>query len=130
MVKDALENNKWTTFIFGGLLAGTYQQYFHLWDVVQAVQLTLGVSDQQAWTPNASGKFTIKSTYYRFLLGSVTFEPHKRLWKSWASVKVKIFIWMAILKLCWTFDRLARRGLHTQIDVFSVTKRRRTRETS
>ena len=42
--------------------------------------------------------------------GSVTFEPWRRLWKSWAPNKCKIFLWLAIRNRCWTADRLAKRG--------------------
>jgi hypothetical protein len=44
-------------------------------------------------------------------LGSITFEPWKRLWKSWAPPKCKTFLWLAMLKKCWTADRLQKRGL-------------------
>lgn len=38
-------------------------------------------------------------------------NQYKRLWKTWAPLKVKLFLWLAIWKRCWTADRLARRGL-------------------
>jgi len=41
----------------------------------------------------------------------VTFEPWRRLWKSWAPGKCKFFIWLAIINRCWTVDRLTCRGL-------------------
>lgn len=44
-------------------------------------------------------------------MGSMTFEPYKRLWRTWAPLQVKIFIWLATWKKCWTADRLQRRGL-------------------
>jgi hypothetical protein len=46
-----------------------------------------------------------------FFLGSITFEPWKRLWKTWAPPKCKFFIWLAIRNKCWTADRLQKRGL-------------------
>jgi len=42
---------------------------------------------------------------------STTFEPWKRLWKSWAPGKCKTFLWLAIRDRCWTADRLQKRGL-------------------
>lgn len=33
------------------------------------------------------------------------------MWKAWALLKVKLFIWLAVWNRCWTADRLARRGL-------------------
>jgi hypothetical protein len=44
-------------------------------------------------------------------MGSISFEPWKRLWKSWAPPKCKFFLWLAIRNKCWTADRLRRRGL-------------------
>ena len=44
-------------------------------------------------------------------MGSITFEPWKRLWKSWAPGKCKTFVWLAIRNRCWTADRLEKRGL-------------------
>lgn len=43
--------------------------------------------------------------------GVVTFEPHKRLWRSWAPLKAKFFVWLVVWNRCWTSDRLRRRGL-------------------
>jgi hypothetical protein len=44
-------------------------------------------------------------------MGAITFEPWKRLWKSWAPPKCKFFLWLAIRNKCWTSDRLEMRGL-------------------
>jgi hypothetical protein len=49
------------------------------------------------------------SAIYRQQL--ISFEPWKRLWKSWAPQKCKFFLWLAIRNKCWTADRLRRRGL-------------------
>lgn len=43
--------------------------------------------------------------------GTITFQPRRMLWKSCASPKCKIFVWLAIQNRCWIADRLARRGL-------------------
>jgi hypothetical protein len=44
-------------------------------------------------------------------MGAIIFEPWKRLWKSWAPLKCKYFLWLAIQNKCWTSDRLEKRGL-------------------
>ncbi|GJN38304.1 hypothetical protein PR202_gb27333 [Eleusine coracana subsp. coracana] len=41
----------------------------------------------------------------------MTFEPWRRLWKTWAPQKCKFFLWLAIKNRCWTADGLARRRL-------------------
>jgi hypothetical protein len=63
------------------------------------------------WIHSSSGQFSSKSCYKAFFLGSITFEPWKRLWKTWAPPKCKFFIWLAIRNKCWTADRLHKRGL-------------------
>jgi hypothetical protein len=42
---------------------------------------------------------------------SITFEPWRWLWKSWAPDKCKIFLWLAIHNRCWIAYRLAKSGL-------------------
>jgi len=49
--------------------------------------------------------------YKVFLYGSIQFEPRRRLWKSWAPTKYKMFLWLAIKNKCWTADQLTKRGL-------------------
>jgi hypothetical protein len=44
-------------------------------------------------------------------VGASGFGPWERIWKSWAPGKCKFFLWTAALNLCWTADRLARKGL-------------------
>uniref|UniRef100_A0A0A9DF12 Reverse transcriptase zinc-binding domain-containing protein n=1 Tax=Arundo donax TaxID=35708 RepID=A0A0A9DF12_ARUDO len=44
-------------------------------------------------------------------MGSTNFGPWKRVWKTWAPLRCKFFIWLAINNRCWTADRLAKRGL-------------------
>jgi hypothetical protein len=44
-------------------------------------------------------------------MGSITFEPWKRHWKSRAPPKCKTFLWLAMQNKCWTADRLQKRGL-------------------
>jgi hypothetical protein len=55
--------------------------------------------------------FTTKSCYQAFFRGSIIFEPWRRLWKSWAQPKCKMFLWLAIRNKCWTADNLEKRGL-------------------
>lgn len=86
-------------------------QFIQLCDVVAQTALSSTERDHHVWMPEHSGEFTSKSAYERFHVGGITFEPYKRLWKSWAPLKVKIFVWLASWRRCWMADRLARRGL-------------------
>ena len=52
-----------------------------------------------------------QSAYDAYFLGTIRFAPWKRIWKSWAPMKCKLFIWLATNNRRWTSDRLAKRGL-------------------
>lgn len=110
-IKDALQQNNWMQDIIGGLPVLVTWQFLLLSDVLSLVNLQSGDNDLHTWTPCPSRVFSSKSAYQRFFVGGVTFEPHKRLWLSWAPLKVKIFIWLAAWRRCWTSDRLTRRRL-------------------
>ncbi|WVZ83279.1 hypothetical protein U9M48_030445, partial [Paspalum notatum var. saurae] len=81
-----------------------------LWDVLENIILSQD-PDMHVWRLDASGSFSSKSCYKAFFLGAITFEPWKRLWKSWAPPKCKVFLWLALRNKCWTTDCLAMRGL-------------------
>ena len=67
--------------------------------------------DLHRWRSEASGVFSSSSAYRCYFAGSITFEPWKRLWKTWAPGKCKTFLWLAIRNCCWTADRLQKRGM-------------------
>lgn len=69
------------------------------------------VPDQYRWKLTQSGVYTSKSAYAAFFVGTIKFAPWKRIWKSWAPLRCKFFIWLAFINHCWTSDRLAKRGL-------------------
>ena len=62
------------------------------------------------WNLEANGTFSSKSCYRAFFVGSISFEPWRRLWKSWAPEKCNAFLWLAIQNKCWTADRLVMRS--------------------
>lgn len=110
-VNEAMQDLRWVGDIAGGLSVPAILDYLELWDTLENVQLLENQPDQHLWTPESSGTYSARSAYARFFVGSSGFEPYKRLWKSWAPLRCKIFLWLAMLNRCWTADRLARRGL-------------------
>lgn len=110
-VADGLRDNSWTKYIIGGLPVLASWQYLQLREIVTQQQLLPDTPDAHQWLPSSTGIFSTKSAYLCFFNGSVRFEPYKRLWKSWAPLKAKIFAWMALLNRCWTAERLTKRGL-------------------
>ena len=43
--------------------------------------------------------------------GSMTFHGHKVIWKTWAPLEIKIFLWLAFRRRHWTGDRRLRHRL-------------------
>jgi hypothetical protein len=68
--------------------------------VVQEIQLVSGVADHHIWTLSPSGTYSSKSAYDRFFIGVVNFEPADHIWKTWAPLKCKCFLWLAAQKQC------------------------------
>lgn len=94
-----------------------------LGDCLREVVLT-EEDGQHIWRFDASGSYSTKFVYRAYFTSSVTFEPWRRLWKSWAPGKCKFFIWLAIRNRCWMADRLACRGL-SHLEKCSLVRSRR-----
>jgi hypothetical protein len=109
-VCEALQDHTWVRDIRSALGLNGLVEYLQLWDTISSITLNT-TEDVHLWKFEASGVFSTKSAYRNFFVGSFTFEPWKRLWKSWAPGKCKSFVWLAIRNRCSTADRLQRRGL-------------------
>ncbi|WVZ76816.1 hypothetical protein U9M48_024747 [Paspalum notatum var. saurae] len=96
-VSQALTNRRWVADIQGALTV-------QLWELVEGFTLQPALSDQHIWKITSSGQYTSKSAYNTFL-GSV------KTWKTWAPLRCKFFIWLAIKNKVWTADRLLKHGL-------------------
>lgn len=110
-VQDAIQNNSWTRDISGGLSVLAVWQMIQLGEALAQLTLDANEKDQHCWLPESSGHFTSKSAYERFHTGAIAFEPYRRIWRTWAPLKAKVFLWLASWRRCWTADRLQRRGL-------------------
>ncbi|GJM86847.1 hypothetical protein PR202_ga02745 [Eleusine coracana subsp. coracana] len=110
IVEQALTDRTWVRDIQGGLSIYGLIEYLILWDLIEEFILTNEV-DRHCWKHDNSGIFSSKSAYKLFFNGSITFEPWRHLWKSWAPPKCKMFLWLAIRNKCWTADQIAKRGL-------------------
>lgn len=108
---EALQGGAWLRDIVGGLSTLATWQFLLLWDIINDMHLTPDQLNARLWTPCPSGTYSSRSAYQRYLAGGIDFEPQNRLWRSWAPLRFKIFLWLAYWKRCWTADRLARRGL-------------------
>jgi hypothetical protein len=77
-----------------------------MWDI----QLS-DPGDTMIWRWYADGKYTPRSTYRALHLGSHTIPGCKRIWKTWAPLRVRLFLWLAMRRRIWIVDRRLRHGL-------------------
>jgi hypothetical protein len=94
-----------------GLSVSVLVEYLQLRNLVDGVVLQPDIADQHIWRLSAHGTYCSKSTYDAFFVGSISFVPWRRVWKTWALLRCKFFVWLAIKNRVWTADRLAKRGL-------------------
>ena len=109
-VAEGLPGRAWVRDIAGALSPAALIQYVELWRMLQSATLSAG-PDVLRWKWTESGVYSAKSCYLALFHGSTTDAPWKLTWKTWAPLRIKIFIWLALQDRCWTADHLARRGL-------------------
>ena len=109
-VAEGLPGRAWVRDIAGALGPAALIQYIELWRMLQNATLSAG-PDVLRWKWTESGVYSAKSCYLALFHGSTTDASWKLTWKTWAPLRIKIFIWLALQDRCWTADRLARRGL-------------------
>jgi hypothetical protein len=82
--------------------------YLHLWDLISNVELQPGIEDKHIFSLALDGKYSAKVSYEGVFLESSSFGHYKRVWKSWAPLKCRFFLWQFGLQL--------RRGVGQLID--------------
>jgi hypothetical protein len=110
-VAQALNNSVWASDIKGALTVPVLLDYFRIWDLLDRVVLQQEVQDHFRWKLTQTGTYSSKSAYEAFFVGSIKFVAWRRIWRSWAPLRCKFFIWLALKGRIWTADRLAKRGL-------------------
>jgi hypothetical protein len=111
-VHEALTARKWAFDIQGALTVGVISEFLHLWDILLNFELQKEMNDNHFWRVAANRKYSVKVACESFFLGSISFEPFQRIWKTWALPKCHSFLWLAAHKKCWTTDHLARHGMN------------------
>jgi hypothetical protein len=114
-VRQGLTNRQWTWGI-SGMSTAAITEFLDLWEATADEILR----EQQGrtvwrWTPD---KYSAKSAYKMLHTGSISFRGHTFIWKTWAPLKVKIFLWLSFRRLHWTNDRRARHGLEAREECF------------
>ncbi|WVZ62593.1 hypothetical protein U9M48_012327 [Paspalum notatum var. saurae] len=126
----AVHNQTWVSDIRGVLSVRVLSEYLLIWELVDNIVLQPEIPDQHKWKLSQTGSYSSRSAYAAFFEGLVKFGPWRRVWKTWALMRCKFFIWLAQHKRCWTADRLAKRSLPTRRPAPSVIRLRRQLTTS
>ena len=61
--------------------------------------------DRIIWRWTADGNYSAKSAYNMLHAGSMPFLGHRLIWKTWAPLRIKIFLWLIFRRQHWTGDR-------------------------
>jgi mannosylglycoprotein endo-beta-mannosidase len=115
-VAEAMENNQWLNDITEELTVEEGAQCIRVWEAIDTVQRDDTRPDHIIWKGSATGDYTPRSTYEMLCKGSTSWSMSSPVWKSFAPVKCKIFIWLALKYRLWTSDRRARHGLQEHTD--------------
>jgi hypothetical protein len=105
-----LLNRSWTQAISGGLTDVDLAECLNLSAAVENINLS-DRPDKTVWRWTPDGTYSAKSAYTSLHVGVIKFRGHSLIWKSWAPLRVKIFLWLAFKKRQWTNDRRAWHGL-------------------
>jgi hypothetical protein len=71
---------------------------------------------------STNGLYYAKTAYEGFFLGTISFTPWEKIWKTWAPAKCHFFMWLAAHNRCWTTDVWRAVAFLTQSVVLCVTK--------
>lgn len=96
-VAQALANRTWVSDITGTLTVQVIVEYLQIWHLVDGMVLQQDIDDHHIWKLSNTGVYSSKSACEAFFTGAVCFAPWKRIWKSWAPLRCKFFLWLAIL---------------------------------
>ena len=124
-VRQGLTGRQWVCAIAGGLSVPAIADYLSLWELTEAIQLS-DQPDRTIWRWTPSGSYTTKSAYNMLHTGAIKFRGHRLIWKTWAPLRVKIFLWLAFRRRHWTGDRRLRHGLDAREQCYLCDQARET----
>jgi len=101
----------WARDITGPLSIQAMEQCNVFWDRLADFPLAPDSDDELSWKWTASGGYTASSAYFALHNGATQLNGADRIWKTWAPLRVKFFLWLAVKHRHWTSDRRLRHGL-------------------
>jgi hypothetical protein len=109
-VAEVLPNRTWIQQIRGGLSVPAISDYLHVRNATRDVVLD-DSPDRLIWRWASDGNFSVRSAYEALHQGSHPPPGCSMIWESWAPLKIKLFLWLALRRWHWTADRRRRHGL-------------------
>lgn len=110
-VRQALDEGSWVHDFEQNISFTALLQYMHLCQAINTVDRDPSRPDSFTWPRSPTGSYTAKSIY-DYLCSELDRSPTAKCnWKSWAPLKCKLFVWLALQYRLWTSDRRARHGL-------------------
>jgi hypothetical protein len=82
--------------------------------------------DKLIWKWTADGKFSVRSAYAALHFGSHPIPGCDLIWETWAPLRVKLFMWLALKGRQWTADRRRRHGLQANEHCFLCDQQEET----
>ncbi|XBI06650.1 hypothetical protein VPH35_134643 [Triticum aestivum] len=114
VVQEGLLSHAWTMDITGEMSTDELAQFIRLWEVLIEVHPIPDQEDMAVWEWCVDRKYTAASAYKMFCEGGIWFQSYRGIWKSWAPLSCKIFMWLAVQYRVWTSDRRLRHGLQEE----------------
>ena len=74
--------------------------------------------DKLVWRWTADGTYTASSAYRMLHHGTTSSRGHRLVWKTWAPLRVRIFLWLALRRRHWAANRRGRHGLEARDTCF------------
>lgn len=105
---QALHDHRWTHDVTGTLNEQTIEEMDLLWNRVQEVELHDHMEDNYIWKWTSNGLYTTQTAYSVLHSDNTTLHDVNLIWKTWASLKVKLFLWISVLGRQWLADRRLR----------------------
>lgn len=113
-VRDGLLNHRWASDVVGDLSADGMVQLVRIWELMIEVDLVPMQAGKVIWKWQENGPYSAASTYKVLTEGAIRVAYDKAIWKCWAPLSCKIFMWLAIQYRVWTSDRRLRHGLQEE----------------
>lgn len=116
-VRQGLLNRQWTRLLNGALSEDAIAEYLDIWEATEHIVLTNNRNTVLwRWTPD--GTYSAKLEYKMLHSRSIQFRGHSLIWKTWAPLKVKIFLWLTFRQQHWTNDRRVRHGMEAREECY------------